>query len=247
VLRAASRRDNVATDVEARIEEFAKSLDGALGGNMSSLLLYGSRARGQASARSDINLLLVLRDASARALRDGAEALGRWARNGETPPLVFSEEEWRASADVFPLEIEDMREAHRVIRGSNPLTSLRTDRAQLRQQLEREIRGKLLHLRTEYAAVGGDAKALARLLENSVSTFLVFGRAMLKLKQAEAPQEAEALARETGKAAGFDPAPFLWALASRNGRAPRSLGALDPLAAQYVDAVEQLARVVNSL
>jgi len=36
-----------------------------------------------------------------------------WIRKGETAPLIFSEAEWQASADVFPIEIEDMRDAHR--------------------------------------------------------------------------------------------------------------------------------------
>ena len=90
-----------------------------------------------------------------------------------------------------------------------------TDRSQLREQLEREVRSKLLRLRTEYAAAAPDRKALARLMENSLSTFLVLFRATLRLKQIKPPVDATELVRATAKATGLDPVPFEWALASR--------------------------------
>jgi hypothetical protein len=238
----------VARDLEARIEQFAQRLESVLGGNLASLMLYGSAARDHhAGDRSDINLLLIVRDASTRALHGAAPVLAEWSKGGETPPLIFSEEEWRASADVFPVEIEDMRDAHRIIRGRDPLAGITTGRSQLRQQLEREVRGKLLHLRTEYASVAGDAKALGRLLENSLSTFLVLFRATLRLKGSKPPADAASVVGETAKAAGFAPVPFEWALAARSGKAPSALKAFDPLAGQYLDAVEQLAKFVNGL
>ena len=233
---------------EIGIEDFAKALESALGSNLASLMLYGSTARDQhVEGRSDVNLLVIVRDASTAALQPAARVFADWTRKGEAAPLIFSEDEWRSSADVFPLEIEDMREAHRVLRGRDPLTDIVTERSQLQQQVEREVRGKLLRLRTEYAACAGDPKALTRLLENSLSTFLVLFRATLRLKNIARPADAAAVVRETAEAAGFDAAPFAWALASRLGRAPATLKAFDPLAARYVDAVEQLARFANGL
>ena len=237
----------MAKDVEARIEPFAARLETALGENLVSLMLYGSAARDHhADQRSDINLLLVVRNATTSSLTAAAPALSEWTRGGETPPLIFSEEEWRASADVFPIEVEDMRDAHRIVRGADPLRGMVTDRAHLRQQLEREIRGKVLHLRTEYVAVASDPKLLGRLLQNSVSTFLVLFRATLRLSGVKPPPEATTVVRETARAAGFSAAPFEWALAARSGQGT-TLKAFDPVAAQYVDAVEQLARFVNGL
>lgn len=238
----------MAKDVTARIEPFAKRLETSLGENLISLTLYGSAARDyHVGERSDVNLLLIVRNASTSSLRDASEPLAEWMRAGETPPLIFSDEDWRASADVFPIEVEDMREAHRVIRGTDPLQGITTDRAHLRQQLEREVRGKLLHLRTEFVAVAGDPKLLGRLLQNSLSTFLVLFRATLRLSGVKPPLETPAVVRETARAAGFSAAPFEWALAARSGVAPAPLKAFDPLGAQYVDAIEQLARFVNGL
>ncbi|MBI4500401.1 MAG: hypothetical protein HY700_04500 [Gemmatimonadetes bacterium] len=236
------------TDVETRVERFAQRLESALGANLASLMLYGSAARDQyVAGRSDINLLMIVRDASTSALHLAAATLAEWTRKGETAPLIFSDEEWRASADVFPLEIEDMRDAHRVLRGRDPLDGLATDRDQLREQLEREVRGKLLHLRTEYAAAAGHPRVLEQLMQNASSTFLVFFRAILRLKGAAPPRDGVALVRETAKATGLNAAPFEWALESRSGRRRGALKPFDPVAAQYMDGVEQLARIVNAL
>src|SRR5262245_46721324 len=127
----------MAGTVEQKVELLATRLESALGANLVSLTLYGSSARNQqVDGRSDINLLLIARDASTEGLRGAAPVLAEWIGGGETAPLIFSQDEWRASADVFPLEIEDMRDAHRVIRGTDPVSGLTTDRAQMREQLE---------------------------------------------------------------------------------------------------------------
>jgi hypothetical protein len=238
----------MATTVDQKIEQLAARLETALGANLVSLTLYGSAARNQqVDGRSDINLLLITRDATTEALRGAGPVLAEWIGGGETAPLIFSEDEWRSSADVFPIEIEDMRDAHRVIRGRDPLDGMVTDRVQLRDQLEREVRSKLLRLRAEYISGGTDPKALARLLENSLSTFLVMFRATLRLKGVKPPAGQAELIQATGKAVGLKTTPLEWALASRSGKAPSALQPFDPIAAQYVDVVEQLADVVNAL
>jgi hypothetical protein len=105
----------------------------------------------------------------------------------------------------------------------------------------------LLRLRTEYASTAHHSKGLARLLENSFSTFQVLFRATLRLKGITPPREPAALIQEAARAIGIDAAPYEWARQSRAGLASYRLRALDRLAAQYVDGIEQLARVVNDL
>jgi len=237
----------MAKDARTRIEEFAGELEAALASNLVSLLEFGATARGHQRADSDINLLLIVRDASTAALKPASAAIARWAKAVHAAPLIFSEAEWRRSADVFPIEIEDMREAHRVVRGSDPLDGVQTTRDDLRSQLEREVRGKLLHLRAQYAAAAGDPKRLEQLLLTSASTFFVFFRATLRTRGTVPPAALDALVRETAAAAGFDSASFQWIVARRAGRATPALQAFDPLAAAYVDAIEQLADFVDQL
>jgi predicted nucleotidyltransferase len=228
------------------VERFAERLGAALGDNLVAAVLYGSAARGTyVKGRSDLNVLVILRDASAEALRPAAAALADWTKAGEPAPLVFSESEWRASADVFPIEVEDMREAHRLLRGADVFAGLATSRADLRQELEREVRGKLLRLRTEYAAAAPSGKALARLLLGSTSTFLTLLRAALRLAGRVPPREPGPLVRAAAEVAGMDGAAFDWVVGRLEGKAMPALEPFDPVAVRYVDAIERLARFVD--
>jgi predicted nucleotidyltransferase len=236
----------VAKDREQALARFAERLEVALGKNLVAAVLYGSTARGTyVQGRSDLNVLVVVRDAGAAALRPAAEPIADWVKAGEPPPLVFSDAEWRASADVFPIEIEDMREAHRVLRGGDVFVGLATRRADLRQELEREVRGKLLRLRTEYAAAAGDGRELERLLLASASTFLTLFRAALRLAGRPVPSARDAMVQDAAAVAGMEAAAFDWVLARLAGRAMPALEPFDPVGVRYVDAIERLARFVD--
>ncbi len=55
------------------------------------------------------------------------------------------------------------------------------------------------------------------------------------------------LIQATAKSTGIRTASLEWALVSRAGKAPTKLKQYDPIAAEYVDTVEQFADVVNAL
>ena len=233
---------------DAVMESMAAQLEAALGANLVALLVYGAAVRGAAAPDpGGIELLLIVRDATADALRPAAAAIARWVKGDHPAPLIFSQAEWCASADVFPIEVEDMREAHRLLRGSDPFGGVATTRADLRSQLEREVRGKLLQLRAEYAAAAADGRRLGVLLEQSAGTFFVLLRAVLRLAGRTPPAEAGALVAEAAAAAGLDPAVFAWVLARRAGAKTAALQPFDPVAVRYVDAIERLAGYVNDV
>ena len=163
-----------------------------------------------------------------------------------SPPLIFGEAEWRGSADVFPIEIEDMREAHRLVAGSDPFAGLTTLTADLRRELEREVRSKLLHLRTAYAGAAPQGKALEGLLEASSGTVLALLRAAIRLAGHRPPAEPAAQVAAAAQLAGFDARAFEWVLARRAGRAAARLAPYDPVATAYVDAVQRLAAWVDA-
>ena len=238
----------MAGSTKGDLEQFAARLEAALGDNLVALLLYGSAARGtHVAGRSDRNVLVIVRDASVAKLHAATPVLAEWAKAGESAPLVFAEAEWRASADVFPIEIEDMREAHRLLAGSDPFEGLVTRRADLRRELEHELRGKMLRLRTEYAAAAADGKSLERLLVHSAGTFFVLFRATLRLVGGVPPTDHDALVSETAAAAGLDLGAFTWVLAALGGKGRQALEAYDPIAGRYVDAMEALADFVDGL
>jgi hypothetical protein len=142
-----------------------------------SVLLYGSAARGEwLATRSDVNLLLVVDDASPPALRLLAQGVSEWHRAGHTAPLIIGRSEWARSVDVFPIEMTDMQLAYKVLHGSDPLAGIVVAPADLRRALESELRGKLVRLRQAYVRFGESMVTLGGFATASVGQLLVLLR-----------------------------------------------------------------------
>jgi hypothetical protein len=142
-----------------------------------SVLLYGSAARGGwLPTRSDVNLLLVVDDASPTGLRRLALAVSEWHHAGHTAPLIIGRAEWARAVDVFPIEMTDMQLAYRLLHGADPLAGVRVAPADLRRALESELRGKLVRLRQAYVRFGESMVTLGGFATASVGQLLVLLR-----------------------------------------------------------------------
>ena len=176
-----------------------------------------------------------------------APAARDWTRAGQPAPLILTEREWRESADAFPIEYEDMRDAHRVLAGRDPWPGIQVDRGHLRRQLEHELMGKLARLRQAYAALHEDPKQLARVIVGSAGGFFTMLRAVLRFGGRPVPASPAELVRGAASLIGF-PAEGLAPLVQHalGGPMPR-VGKGDPLAAAYLGAVARTAEYVNRL
>lgn len=142
-----------------------------------SAVLYGSAARGDwIPGRSDVNLMLVVPDPEPEPLRKLTPAITKWHEAGFTPPLIIGREEWSRAADVFPIEITDMRLAYKVLSGVDPVAAVVADPDDLRRAIESELRGKLVRLRQAYVRFGDAPATLGGFALSSVPTLLVMLR-----------------------------------------------------------------------
>ncbi len=146
-------------------------------GPKESVVLYGSAARGDwIPDRSDVNVLLVVDDPSPASLRRLAKPIADWHERGLVPPLLIGRAEWESAADTFPVELTDMKLAHRVLRGADPVTGVDVDPADLRRALETDLRGRLVRLRQAYVRFGDSAAALGGFAAASISSVIVLLR-----------------------------------------------------------------------
>jgi hypothetical protein len=211
------------------LEGFTSRVADALGARLVTLLLYGSEAREQGAGnreRRTMNTLLIVDRVDADTFTRLAEPVSAWVRANHPPPLILTEQEWRDSTDAFPIEYEDIRDAHRVLAGRDPWHGIRIDRADVRRQLEQELVGKLMHLRQSFAVDWHSPKRLAEAVRATRSGFLTMLRAVLRLAGRRAPGEPEALVREAGALIGFS---------------------LSDEPAAYLDAVTRTAEYVNNM
>ncbi|MFA5688328.1 MAG: hypothetical protein WC959_04170 [Kiritimatiellales bacterium] len=172
-------------------EEFTAEVQAVCGGSLQSAVLYGSAAAGdRASKGSDYNILLVMNDLSAPVLRALSKPVSNWERAGNPPPMLFTRKRLFEAADIFPIEFLDMKDARRILFGDDIIAEMNVDPANLRLQVERELRVALIQLRRNYlAAAGGNHRRLAALMTGSFSGIMSVFHAALRLYETPAPLE----------------------------------------------------------
>ena len=228
------------------LEELVAQLRAAFGAELRSVVLYGSAASGEhIPKQSDYNVL-VLVDALDVARLDAVAAVVRaWSESGNPPPFTLTLDEWRRSADVFPMEYVDIQERHRVLHGERPFDGVRVTPSDLRRQLESEAMGKLLHLRQGVLAAGGDGRRQLELLEASKSTIMVLFRATMRLHGQTPPTDTLELCRQVGQLAGLNPEPFIRVVRHVRGEAKLKPADARLLLADYVRGVQQLVSHID--
>lgn len=232
-----------------RAESFARELARSYGDRLVSVVLYGSAARGEyTEGVSDLNVLVLLRDTAPGTLRRGSQLARRWVEEGNAPPLMLAADEWRRSADVFPIELTDIRDAHRVLYGEEPFAGIEIDPRDLRHQCEHELKGKHIQLREHYLLSAGEPRELEELLKRSFSTFLVLFRTVLRLVGEPGVREPEEVVRRTAARVGFDPDPLLAVLRARQGAGGGLHATADsPEVVGYLEAVAHTVEFVDRI
>lgn len=191
------------------LEELVGQLKNAFGPALRSVVLYGSATAGEHIAKkSDYNILVVLDAVPLDRLAAVGAVLKAWGDAGNPPPMMFTDAEWRSSADVFPMEYADILERHRVLYGPDPCDGMTVARDDLRLEVEQQALGKLLHLRRAVMAAGIDDKADIELLEVSLSAIMVVFRGVARLHGDSPAQDYAELSRSVAATGGFDPTPF---------------------------------------
>lgn len=187
------------------VDVLTEELKRVFGASLTSVVLYGSAAAGDHTGkRSDYNVLVVAERIDPAHLRAFSKTARKWARGGNPPPLFFTLERLRASTDIFPIELTDIRQTHKILYGKDVVSDLEVQDEHLRLELERELKGKLLQLRERYLLAADRPREVKALLIQSLSTFLVLCRAALRLWQPEVPAKKLEAVRMLTKHVPFD-------------------------------------------
>lgn len=211
-----------------------------------SVVLYGSAAVDDfIPESSDVNVLILLREVTPEALRMAKRPLAQWAGEPALVPLFFSPAELAASTDVFPMEILDMRDRHRLLWGEDPFAKLTLSDSDLRRQLESELRGKWLRLRHAFLRDTGDAVALRALMRESVSSVQALLAAALRLYDDRRPvRRAEVFAR-AWTVFGLNAEVLERVVAVKEGRQGWPDAEMERAFERYLDGVERLLNRID--
>jgi hypothetical protein len=202
-----------------KLDEFVQKLKAAAPASLKSVILYGSAVTGEFhSKHSDFNLFCIVDRADAQLIESLHAPVEWWTKQGHRPPLVFTLEELVRSADVFAIELLDMKSQHQVLLGTDVLENISVPLHYHAIQVERELRNGWLRLRQAMLAAPKKSKIYLDLMATSFSSFAaLFRHALIAMGESPAGSKREAIAR-IGQFANADPGGFHAVLDFREGK-----------------------------
>lgn len=227
--------------MEELIQELAERLTRDAGDNLQAIVLYGSAVTGEyRKNHSDLNVLVILHRTTTADLQCLHEPLTWWKRKGFPVPQVFTEEELRASADIFAIELLDMKAHHRMIYGEDFLPSLDVPTRLHKLQVERELRTNLVRLRQGILAVPPKDRVLVSLMDAAVSAFVtLFRHALLAFGEPLSTSKRHVV-RRAAEIAGASPDAFFAILDVHEGKRKASDVNAQETLQGYMDLVEKM-------
>ena len=191
----------------------------AAGPNLLSIILYGSAATEDFHPKhSDLNVLCILGELGKEQLDVLHSASAWWSKKGHPSPLFFTLKELHHAADVFAIELLDIKAARRILYGVDVIEPLAIPMDLHRAHVERELRTNVIRLRQHYVMYPNDSSKTLRLMVDSISTFVALFRHALMALGEKAPPTKRIAVDLASSALGFDSAPFHTVLDIREGR-----------------------------
>jgi predicted nucleotidyltransferase len=224
--------------VAAALGKLRDDLKEAGGINLLGIILYGGLARGRYNpARSDINIVVLLRDVSVDTLRAVAPTLISAWRALRVEPLLLTPEEIGSVAAAFPTKFLDIKKHHVVLAGEDPFIALEVPREHVRLRIEQELRNLGLRLRRRFLAIAENPGEQARALAEAARPLALELAALLSFAGKEVPAEdrTAAILESAATAFGLD------------REALGQLAALRQLPQILVDALALFGRILPTI
>jgi hypothetical protein len=229
-------------DILARyVEQIHQQWSADLGG----LVLFGSAARGDfMTGRSNLNVLLVVRNQSVEVLQRAGQLHRQWGQQKIIAPLVMTQEDLTRATRLFPLEFLQMAQHHVVLAGQDPFAETSIKTVHLGWQCEHELLANLFRVRQRFIEGEGRIEAIQALLILSITAVLPCIRGLLYCLGQNSQEKDLNILESLPTTLQFDPTIFLDILNMKRGLS--SPGSLEwPNAyARYLQSLERfMARI----
>jgi len=234
------------TKPEEIFQEFITDYQNIFKEEIISIILYGSGARKDFTpGKSDINFLIVLTENGIKQLNKAEENVKKWWKHKVSIPLFLTESYIKSSLDTFPIEFFNMKLHYKVVWGKDIFKEIEIKPEDLRRQCEREIKGKLLHLRQSYFHFNLDKKQIYTLIPTSLRTFMAFFPSILQLKGEQIPETRKEMLDRIVTAFNLDKDVFnsLWNITSGKSKVDRKN--IKELFLKYIEEIRKLANAVD--
>jgi predicted nucleotidyltransferase len=232
--------------MEAKLSELVNRLKAAAGENVKAVVLYGSAVSGEfQKEHSDLNILCIVERAGAADIERLHPVAEWWMKERNPAPLIFTMEELQRSADVFAVEMVDIKRHHRMLLGTDFLDRFDVPMRLHGLQVERELRTGWLRLRQAILAAPQKKKVHLGIMMESVAAFCaLFRHAMLAVGQALPGNKRESV-DAAASLSGGNPAGFHTILDLRDGKRKEKDIDIEATLATYLEFVEVVTNEVD--
>ena len=181
---------NIPAQAQTVIEPFLKDILANYKEDIISIYIIGSAiTKGFHPKYSDINTVIVVKGIKI-PFYDFIASLGkRYGKKKIRAPLIMTPDYINRSREVFPVEFLEMKLIHQLVYGDDVLKDIKIEKADIRLQCERELKGKHQHLCQGYIKAMGDKRTFTDLLVGSLSGYFPLFRGVLFLYDHEIPKE----------------------------------------------------------
>ena len=236
------------TFMKKKLDQFVESLEGALGSELQSVVLYGPACGALDRVHpEEVQVLVLCHTLSVKELQLLVKPLNRWMKNRHPIPKLFTLERLKKSTDVFPIECLEIKTRHEVLFGENVMDEIEVDKSNLRLQLETEFKGKLLQLRESFIILQGRPKELTKMMVVSLGAFESLFRSLVSFLGEDSSQPLHGLLKVVEEKFSIDGSVF-GSLEKLRISADSITGSdVVDLFSQYLKVLELISDKVDSL
>jgi len=232
--------------METKLSELVARLKSSAGDNLKAVVLYGSAVTGEfAEKHSDLNILCLVERAGAAELERLHDVTEWWMKQGKAAPLVLTPDELTRSADVFAIEMLDIKRHHRMLFGPDLLEQLEVPMLLHRAEVERELRVNWLRLRQALLTAPMKKRPHFAMMAASVPVFCALFRHALIALGHPRPHGQRAAVDEMAALTGADPSAFHALLEFREGKRSEKDIDIEATLHAYLEFVEVATNEVD--
>jgi hypothetical protein len=170
--------------VDALISDYRN----AFGDTLHSVIMYGSALSHEyVQGKSEVNILVVLTDASIEVLHKSIEVNKRWLKRGIAIPSFMTPHFIKSSINSWPVKFVNIQCNYKILYGDDLIKNCAINRENIRRQCDRDLKEMVLHLKTEYLKASGQKTQLLKVLEFTLERLFPLFRAILVLNDRKIP------------------------------------------------------------
>jgi hypothetical protein len=198
--------DQLPQPVRDGLAGFCAALRETFGGDLVSVVLFGSAAEARLRPTSDVNLAVVLAQLDPARLRAIGDAYRLAHAAIRLQAMFILETEIEAAGEAFAVKFADIASRHEVLYGSDPFAGLAIPREAAARRLRQVLLNLTLRLREHLALSSAYPEQLAMAAADAVGPLRACAATLLSLETGQAATPREALrqvAAETWTAAAL--------------------------------------------